>query len=195
MADEKTTLTFADEEEVDLDLFKKRKSIRLLPENAKFSLSDGGLLALVVTGESGEVESFERVVAVRSFPITEPDSFIAIREPDTKNKERGAEIGLIHAMSDFDEETQALLRAELDLRYFTPEIIKIRSLKEKLGYIYCDAETSAGKFSFEFRNPHSNVRILEDKRVLISDIDGNCFRISDPNKLDRHSYRKIEIYL
>jgi hypothetical protein len=194
MADEKTTLTFADEEDVDLDLFKKRKSVRLLPENAKFSLSDGGLLSLTLTGEEG-VESFERVVAVRSFPITEPDSFIAIREPDTKNKERGAEIGLIYAMSDFDEETQSLLRAELELRYFTPEITKIRSLKEKLGYIYCDAETSAGKFSFEFRNPHSNVRILEDKRVMISDIDGNCFVIRDPSKLDRASYKRIEPYL
>ena len=194
MANEKTTLTFADEEDVDLDLFKKRKSVRLLPENAKFSLSDGGLLSLTLVGEEG-VESFERVVAVRSFPITEPDSFIAIREPDTKNKERGAEIGLIHAMSDFDEETQSLLHAELDLRYFTPEITRIRSLKEKLGYIYCDAETSAGKFSFEFRNPHSNVRILEDKRVMISDIDGNCFVIRDPSKLDRASYKRIEPYL
>ena len=66
---------------------------------------------------------------------------------------------------------------------------------EKLGYIYCDAETSAGKFSFEFRNPHSNVRILEDKRVLISDIDGNCFVIRDPMKLDRASYKRIEPYL
>ncbi len=194
MADEKTTLTFADEQELDLDLFKKRRSVRLLPENAKFSLSDGGLLSLTLTGETG-VESFERVVAVRSFPITEPNSFIAIREPDTKNKERGAEIGLIHAMSDFDEETQSLLRTELDLRYFTPEITRIRSLKEKLGYIYCDAETTAGKFSFEFRNPHSNVRILEDKRVMISDIDGNCFVIRDPLKLDRSSYKKIEPYL
>ena len=87
------------------------------------------------------------------------------------------------------------MRAELSLRYFTPEITRIRALREKLGYIYCDADTTAGKFSFVFRNPSANVRTLEDKRVLISDIDGNCFVIRDPGALDRASYKKIEIYL
>ena len=157
MAEEIKALEMLEDSE---DIFKKRQSVRLTPENAKFYPSDGGLISLSLRGENG-TEEFERVVAVRSFPITDPDSFIAIREPDTKNKERGAEIGL----------------------------------KEKLGYIYCDADTTAGKFSFVFRNPSSNVRTLEDKRVMISDIDGNCFVIRDPGALDRASYKRIEVYL
>ncbi len=191
MAEEIMVPTTVGEDE---DIFKKRQSVRLTPENARFYPSDGGLIALSFLGENGK-EEFERVVAVRSFPISDPDSFIAIREPDTKNKERGAEIGLIYHISDFDAETQALLHSELDLRYFTPEITKIRAVKEKLGYIYCDADTSAGKFSFVLRNPSSNVRTLEDKRVLITDIDGNCFVIRDPQKLDKGSYKRIEVYL
>ena len=183
------------EEEDDADLFRHRESVRLLPENAKFFRSGGGLISMILTRPDGETETFERVVAVRSFPLTEPEQFIAIREPDTRNRERGEEIGMINDMADFDEETQTLLRAELDLRYFTPEIRKIHSIKEKLGYIYCEADTSAGKFNFVFRNPSSNVRTLEDRRVMISDIDGNCFVIRDPDKLDRSSLKKIEIYL
>ena len=179
----------------DDDLFKKRQSVRLLPENARFYPSAGGLISMTLTHPDGHEEYFERVVAVRSFPISDPDVYIAIREPDSRTKERGQEIGLIYTLSDFDPETVKLLNQELSLRYFTPAITKVYSLKEKLGYIYCDVDTTAGKFSFVLRNPSSNVRTLEDKRVMISDIDGNCFVIMDPQKLDRSSLKKIEIYL
>ena len=36
---------------------------------------------------------------------------------------------------------------------------------------------------------------LEDGRVFMYDIDGNCFTIPDPKALDKHSYRKVEVYL
>ena len=183
------------EDEEEIDLFRHRQSVRLLPENATFFRSEGGLISLTLTNPDGTKEEFERVVAVRSFPLTEPEQFVAIREPDTSNRERGEEIGMIYDMTDFDPDTQNLLRAELELRYFTPEIKKIYSVKEKLGYIYCESDTSAGKFNFVFRNPSSSVRTLEDRRVMISDIDGNCFVIRDPSKLDRSSMKKIEIYL
>lgn len=182
-------------EEDDNDLFRRRTSVRLLPENAKFRPSDGGLISMTLIHEDGHTEEFERVVAVRSFPISDPDAFIAIRLPDTRNRERGEEIGMIDQITDFDEETQKLLNAELSLRYFAPEIKRIYSIKEKLGYIYCDSDTTAGRFSFVFRNPSSNIRTLEDRRVLISDIDGNCFMIRDPEHLDRASFKRIEIYL
>ena len=39
------------------------------------------------------------------------------------------------------------------------------------------------------------LRMLEDGRVFIHDIDGNCFCISDPAKLDKASFKKIEIYM
>ena len=145
--------------------------------------------------KDGSEEFFERVVPVRAFPVSEPDSFISIREPDGKNKEKGAEIGLIENIHIFDQDTVALLNSELDRRYFTPKIQKVVSLKEKLGQNYWDVVTDAGKFSFVIRNSGSNIRTLEDGRVLLFDIDGNCFEIPDPEKLDKASFKKIEIYL
>ena len=68
-------------------------------------------------------------------------------------------------------------------------------MKEKLGQNYWDVVTDAGNFSFVVRNSGSNIRTLEDGRVLIFDIDGNCFEIPDPDKLDKASYKKIEMYL
>ena len=192
MADEKLLET---ENEEEMDLFYKRASVDLTPKNARFTASKGNLVSLELTNEDGKTGFFERIVAIRAFPITDPDYFISIREPDGKNNKKGSEIGLIEDISIFDKETVALLNSELDRRYFTPKIQKITSLKEKLGQNYWDVVTDAGNFSFVVRNSGSNIRTLEDGRVLIFDIDGNCFEIPDPDKLDKASYKKIEMYL
>ena len=179
----------------DLILENERVSIDLAPENAKFKRSGGNLISLDIINDKGEPESFERVVILRSFPVTNPDEFLSVREPDSKKQGRGKEIGMIRYMSSFDEETQALFREELDRRYFTPEIKKINSVKDKFGYLYWDVVTSAGNVTFVLNNPFSNIRILEDGRILINDIDGNVFQILEPQKLDSASLKKIEIYL
>lgn len=181
--------------EEEIDIFYKRPSVTLTVDNARFYRSGGGLISLELKGEDGKIEVFERVVAIRSFPITDPDAFISIREPDSVEHEKGAEIGIIPDINLFDTDTVSLLGDELDRRYFTPKILKIYSMKEKLGHYYWDVNTDAGKFSFVLRNAGANIRTLEDGRVLIFDIDGNCFEIPDTDKLDKASYKKIEVYL
>lgn len=193
MNDEKIKNTVGEEEEI--DLFKKRQSVALTPENAEFTRSNGGLVSLKLTNADGSSEFFERVLPIRSFPITDPDEFISIREPDSKDKGKGDEIGMIRRLSDFDSASQALLGEELQRRYFTPQISRIFSVKDKFGYSYWEVQTSAGKVSFVMNNPSSNIRTLEDGRVFIHDIDGNCFEITEPEKLDKASYRHIEIYM
>jgi hypothetical protein len=177
------------------DLFKHRVSINMTPENSWFSSSEGGLISLKIINADGEEEFFERVVIRRSFPVTAPDEFLSVREPDTRAKGRGSEIGMIRNIHIFDQDTVDLINAELEIRYFTPVINRITSAKEKFGYNYWEAETSAGKVSIVLTNPFSNIRVLEDGRIYIFDMDGNCFLIPDPNKLDRLTYRTIEIYL
>jgi len=185
-----------DEEEEDTDnLFAHRESINLTPDNAWFSSSTGGLISLKVINAEGKEEFFERVVIRRSFPITAPDEFLSVREPDTRKTGRGAEIGMIRNINVFDKKTMDLLNSELDRRYFTPEITHILSAQEKFGYCYWDIETTAGPMSIIMTNPFSAIRSLEDKRIIISDIDGNRFVIPDPQKLDRQSFRFIEIYI
>lgn len=140
-------------------------------------------------------EVFERVAVFRAFPITAPDEFLSVREVSVIKNEHGQEIGMVRYISDFDEETQKYFLEELDRRYFTPEIKKISSVKEKFGYSYWDCETTAGHIVFVLNNPFSNIRTLIDGRVFINDIDGNCFSVPEPSKLDAASYKKIEIYL
>ena len=187
----------AEEEEDDGDLILEdtRVSVDITAENAAFKRSPSGLVSLTLTRPDGTTEEFERVVAVRCFPVTNPQEFVSVREPDSKKKGRGKEIGMIRRMADLSAEAQALLNEELDRRYFTPEITRITGMKEKFGYSYWDVETTAGKVTFVLNNPFSNIRVLEDNSVFINDIDGNCFKIPDVAKLDAQSLRKIEIYL
>lgn len=179
----------------DLILENQRESIAINPKNARFYRSKGNLISLELTVEGKETEIFERVVILRSFPVTNPDEFLSVREPDTKKKGRGKEIGMIRRMSDFDEATSMLFLEELDRRYFSPQLLRIISCKEKFGYTYWDAETTAGHVTFILNNPFYNIRVLEDGRIFINDIDGNSFEIPDPKQLDPASFRKIEIYL
>lgn len=195
-AEEKKIESAEDAEEVNADdLFKHRESITMTPENSWFSLSAGGLISLKIINAEGNEEFFERVVIRRSFPVTAPDEFLSVREPDSRIKGRGAEIGMIRNVNIFDKDTVKLINDELEVRYFTPEIKKITSAKEKFGYTYWEAETTAGNASIVLNNPFSNIRVLEDMRIFISDMDGNCFVIPDPSKLDKLSYKYIEIYI
>ena len=184
-----------DGDDGDLILENERVSIDLTMENARFTRSGGDLISLEIINENGEAEKFERVVVLRSFPVTNPDEFLSVREPDSKKQGRGKEIGMIRRITDFDEDTRALFSEELDRRYFTPQIKRIFSVKDKFGYLYWEAETTAGHVTFVMNKPFSNIRVLEDGRILINDIDGNVFEIHDPTKLDALSLKKIEIYL
>ena len=187
----------ADEEEDDGDLILEdaRVSVDITADNTVFRRSPSGLISLTLTHPDGKVEEFERVIAVRCFPVTNPNEFISIREADSKKKGRGKEIGMIRRMAEMPAEAQEVINEELERRYFTPELLKITGMKEKFGYSYWDVETSAGKVTFVLNNPFSNIRVLEDQSVFINDIDGNCFKISDVTKLDAQSLRRIEIYL
>ena len=157
----------------------------LTKENATFYQS-GDFLGLK-TVIDGEEKDHGIVKLRRLFPFEELWRDISVLAG-------GEEIGVIADISLFGED-EALLRKELERIYFTPKISKIHSMKEKYGYHYTEAQTSAGRVKFVLNNPSNNIRTLEDGRILITDTDGNCFCLPDPSKLDKQSYRIIEIYL
>lgn len=168
---------------------------RLTAENASLYRNASGLPALRVREEDGSETVYERVVPVCAFPLTEPDEFISLREPDSPRRHASGEIGYLRMISDLGEESEQLLREELGHRYFTPELQKIYSAKDKFGFLYWDAETSAGRTQITLTNPASNIRTLDDGRVLITDTDGNVYIVTDQNALDRQSARILSVYL
>lgn len=149
----------SDETDVISNLFDEKPSIDLTPSNSRFFASAGGLISLEVTNGSEEASIYERVIVLRSFPLTNPDVFLSVRLPDDKERGRGREVGLIGNINDFDEETRTLIKNELEMRYYTPNITKITGIKEKLGYYYWDVETDSGDASFVLNSPFSTYAV------------------------------------
>lgn len=153
----------------------------LSPESAVFERTAGGFVSLTLDGER-----YPRVFLYRSFPFTRSDEYISVRDKE------GKELGLIRRISDFPAPVQALLGEELERRYFTPTITKIRSVKEEFGYAYWDVETDSGPRRFTVKDAHQNLLFLGPEHLLIIDVDGNRFEIPDCTALDGASRRFID---
>lgn len=158
-------------------------------ENARFHISEGGLLSLTLK-EDGREREYERVAVFRAFPLTSPDAYLSVREPRDDKRE----IGMIRALSELDEASEELVRRELQARYFVPTVTKIHSLHRR-GALYFDLETDLGRRTVMLRDDMSGIRVLDGGRVFMTDMEGNNYEIPDPTALDKASYRRIEIYL
>ena len=156
----------------------------LTPETAVFTATEGGFAALTYGGKT-----YDRVWVYRAFPFTCPEGWLSVREANDAQRE----IGLIRELSDFDESTVALLREQLDLRYFVPVITKIREIKEEFGYSYWSVVTDRG--DYRFTCDQNGVIKLSDNRLLVCDVDGNRFDLPSVENLSAKELRMIDLYL
>lgn len=180
-----------EEKEFDLEQMEKEteemlKLNFLTPANATFSATPGGFVAL----KNNEKE-YKRVSVVRMFPFTDPTHYISIRTPDENSKE----IGIIKELSEFSRETVTLLEGQMNLRYFTPVITKIVSVKDEYGYAYFDVVTDRGEVRFTINMGGNSVVHLSETRILINDIDENRFEIPDVLKLSTAERKKLDLFL
>lgn len=155
-------------------------------DNAVFTPSGTGFLSLKI-----EDEEYERVSVVRMFPMQHEDELLSIRTADEKSKE----IGIVEKLSDFDDETAKLIKAQLNLRYFTPVITRVNNIKDEYGYAYWWVETDKGSCHFTIQMGGNAVVHLSDTRVLITDIDENRFEIPDIEKLTAGERKKLDLFL
>ena len=159
--------------------------------NAVFARTEGGFASLDYTDNEGKVQHYDRVGVYRTFPMSNPDIFISIREPD----EKAREIAVVKDLKDISEEQAAILREQLDLRYFIPKIEKIIDIKSEHGYAYFDVVTDFGQCRFTIHMSGGGVIHLSDVRIMITDIDGNRFEIIDVTKLSAGELKKLDLFL
>ena len=166
-----------------------QSEVRLLPAGAlRFAATAGGFLALTVSAGE-QAEHFPRINAYRTFPLSDADRYISLRDAD------GNEIGILESLTDLARDQEDLLRAELERRYFTPVIQQVRSVKEEFGYSYWLVDTDAGPRRFTVQSGKNNVTVVAERRLLIVDVDGNRFSIADYTRLDRSVLRTLETLL
>ncbi len=182
-----------DMEDKEFDLAEMEKEteemlkINLLNEkNAKFLRTEGGFLSLKT-----EEKDYPRVLAVRMFPFTDPDKYISIRTTGEHSKE----IGIIEDMAALSKEVREIIEEQLALRYFTPVITGIYSIKDEYGYAYFDVMTDRGRCRFAIHMGGSDVVHLSETRIMITDIDENRFEIPDVLKLTPGERKKLDLFL
>lgn len=159
-------------------------SINILSrENASFEERDG-FLYMTHMGEE------RRVSLQRAFPFEMEREYISVLDPDKK------EIGMIRSIDrDFDENDIAVLSCELDRKYFSPVITKIIDMKDNYGFMQVSVETDMGALSFGVRDVYRSILKVGGGRVFLVDVDGNRYEIPSVDALDRHSRKKLELYL
>jgi len=155
-------------------------------ENAVFHRTEGGFIAL----KTGDRE-YPRVGVYLTFPLTNPEEFISIREADEKAKE----IGMIEKLSQLPKDQQEMLREQIKLRYFMPVITKVLDVKDEYGYAYWNVVTTFGACRFTTQMSGDAVIHLSDSRLLVTDIDGNRYEIPDFYQLGVMERKKLDLFV
>ena len=94
---------------------------------AKFFKTEGGFMGLRVADKE-----YKRISLRRALPLKDPMSYISVADHENK------EIGIIKSVSELTGEQFAIVVEELNRRYYCPEVLEIKSVKDKLGYVYME---------------------------------------------------------
>ena len=155
-------------------------------DNCIFSRTPGGFVSMVFGDKS-----YDRVSIYRTFPFTEPDHYISVRQPD----EKAREIGMVKALTDLTKDQADMFKEQLNVRYFTPIIEKINDIKDEYGFAYFDVLTNFGSCRFTIHMGGGSVVSLTDTRLLITDLDGNRFEIPNVNKLSAMELKRLDLFI
>lgn len=161
-------------------------------DNAKFNVANDFVsMTVTLPDDDGNMteKTYDRIFLHRAFPFDFPYAYISVLDSDS------AEIGLIEDIDAMGEENAKLLRVELDRKYYTPIIKQIISTKDKFGYSYWKILTDEGEMEITLHDTFQSLLKVGGTRIFVNDIDGNRFEIPDIEKLDRQSYRRIELFL
>ena len=180
-----------DLDEFDEEALKKESEevleMRLINgENAVFTRTAGGFLALKF-----KEKEYDRVGVYLTFPLTNPEEYISIREADEKAKE----IGLIQNLKDLKKEEQDMIREQVRLRYFMPVIRKVMDVKDEYGYAYWYVQTDFGTCRFTTHMGGDAVINLGGDRYQITDIDGNRYELPDFYALSVMERKKLDLFI
>jgi len=154
------------------------------PNKLRFYRNPQGFLALELDGKK-----YLRVQLRRAMPFSDPTRYVCVTDMDDNEL---AVIEDIAALADWQQE---LVCAELDLRYYYPVVTEIKDIKEKLGTYYFEICIGGYEKNAAIKDIGKNLRMLDGKTVILTDVDGNRFLIPDVYATKRKVLRRLEAYL
>jgi len=156
---------------------------------AEFYTIDGGFTGLKYKGED-----YKHIVLRRIMPIDQPLHYISVADQENK------EICILKAVADLEPSQREIVERELDNRYYSPQVLDIMSVKDKLGYVYMEMRlrNKQGKEydkSCAVKDVSRNIRMLSSNSIIIFDVDGNRYVVPSLKELNKQSLRRLDSYL
>ena len=155
------------------------------PETIRLFREPPWVLRLTIEGD----RSYLKVRVVCAAPLSQPDRYICLLD------EKNEVICTVEDPIDLDDASQRMIKEELEQRYMTAIIKRVDSLKSEFGVSYWEVQTDRGNREFVVRNASENAQWITDRRLLLLDVDGNRFEISNLEVLDKKSRGLIEMVL
>lgn len=84
----------------------------------------------------------------------------------------------------------------LKLKYYIPEIKKIHRITDnQMGYLFLEADTTAGEKKIAVYDWWHNFRVIHGKMLAVTDADGNRYSVPDVDRLDKASIKKLQLFI
>lgn len=165
-------------------------SLRLLDVSELFlKFEDSGYLNL-----NFRDKEYEQVSLIRLIPFYETERYISVSYQD-KDKE-WHEIGVIKDINEMNDEQRKVAEDYLTYRYYIPVITKIYSIADnRMGYLFIDAETTAGHKKIAVNDWWTNFRMIENNMLNVTDSDGNRYFVPKVNEMDNKSIKKLQLFI
>ena len=156
-------------------------------EKLHFRKAPDGPLQITIEDD----RSVLRLSVVRTFPISDPERFIALRETD------GDTVGMLRSVSDLGHESRKLLEEALSERYMVPRILEVKYLKMEghHGMIFWKVTTERGDKEFYIVSPRDSVQYVSRYRIRLTDVDNNRYEIADARKMSASSKNLLKVFL
>jgi len=157
---------------------------------AEFYVAASGFTGLRYDGED-----YKHITLKRALPIGLPMEYISVANSENK------EIGILKSVDELSKEQYAIVLDELNSRYYCPDVLDVKSVKDKLGYVYMELViTVAGSDKTHLKNcavkdVNRNIRMLSDDSLIMYDVDGNRYTINSLSALGKKSVKKLAPFL
>ena len=137
----------------------------------------------------GEEKSYHTVKPAWAAPLSRPNQYLALLDG------KGNEIVTLPDPEALPPDSLAAAKEELRRRYLTATVRAVAHAKQEFGATYWSVQTDRGDRDFVTQNLQENAIWLSSTHLLLLDVDGNRFEITDTQALDAVSRRYIETIL
>jgi Domain of unknown function (DUF1854). len=162
----------------------------LSPESLSFERNRNGYLDMVAQGKT-----YCNVRCTQLFPLSDPQRYIVVSPMQNQGWQ---DIGIIKDLKGLSSSARDLLKAEISIGYFVPEILSIRSIDKTKGNHFLETwtvETDRGEKTFQLASTKENVTISDKGAVFIVDTEKCRYKITDYQALPSIMREKVEKYL